>query len=146
MIEDERLPDGKSSTTEPNSPTDADCRGNGGNREVSVNPSGPESFVAAFSVTREYDGSLRLSAPLSDGGTFSVVTSHGVGAALDLIPRLPIKDLANPLVALVTRPSFERLVKAARMALAANKTACAPLGEMDELRKALEAFEEVGNA
>lgn len=38
---------------------------------------------------------------------------------------------------------IERLVKASRIALAANATAREPLGGMDELRKALEPFEGV---
>lgn len=40
--------------------------------------------------------------------------------------------------------ALERVIRAGRLAIAANTTAGEPLGGLDELRKALEPFAEVG--
>jgi hypothetical protein len=88
------------------SPND-DCRETDANQGHS-----DAAFVAAFHVSRQHDGSICLSAPV-DGGSLNIVVHGSTINDWEKLPRLPIKDLANPHVALVVRPSLVRLVKAA---------------------------------
>lgn len=112
-----------------------------------------ESFVAAFVVTIVADR-FTLSAPvlgIEDTVSVNVTGESSLVAPLLLaVPRLPIKDLANPGVALVVRSSLERLVKAAR-ALTGRICSNEPPTRVEvraftlEAVAALEPFAEVGH-
>lgn len=87
------------------------------NQSLGDNRKNGESFVAAFRVTFEHDGSVSLVSPFADGeGLVRVLTTHVTAEHFRKLHKLPIRDLANPLIALVVKPSLERLVRAARAA------------------------------
>lgn len=123
------------------------------NQSVGNGPLADDTFVAAFQVTI-HGSRVVLTAPVV-GLAAAVEVQFGAdmdgvtGEAMKLVPRLPIKELANPLVALVTRPSLERLVRAARsiVGIAGNEGALRDGGPvMGELDAALEPFADIGDA
>lgn len=141
----------ESASAGPERPNDAVVDVDEGKSDIIINPSGAgENFVAAFRVSREHDGSVMLSAPTTlDGAVLRIVVGPGIldDPALAAVPRLPIKDLANPGVALVVRSSFERLVRAARE-MVEHDTGETPESDdaARELGKSLEPFKEVANS
>lgn len=142
-MNDEKRPRANSTTPhEPQRPVDAVVDDVQSNQALSANP---DRVIVAFEVALVRNRSrIMLSTALKDGSAFTVqerVTADTL-EAFDLLIPLPIKDLANPGVALVVRSSLERLVKAARNAVAGD---CALDVEVDrELDAALEPFAEVG--
>jgi len=142
-------PDTESASGPPESAVDAVVADNGGNRGKSENPSlVATDFVAAFRVSREHDGSLSFVTSARNGDVISIVAKVPFDEArhwLADVPRLPIKDLANPGVALVVRSSFEHLVRRAR-SLVAVLPVSTNVDERDavaRLADALEPFAEV---
>lgn len=114
--------------------------------ETATSTVGDESFVAAFRVTRNADGDISVMTPLMGppGAEFGFCIAERVADdVFERIHRLPIKDLANPGIALVVRKSLERLVLQARVIVGPEGFRLLSAEHHAELKAALEPFAEV---
>lgn len=141
---DDAARNGQSNATEPHSAGDDVVAVNGGNLPNSADlTSGVLTKIVAFAVSLVRNRSqIVVETPLDDGSTFRIYERCSADTldAFEHLVSLPLKDLANPGIALVTRPSLERLVKAARMYAG---TEFNEFGTTN-LSEALEPFAEVG--
>lgn len=144
-MDDETTPrPSESLPNQPDSSAGDECRLDKSQEPISGDPTF-DSVTVACALKRLADGRLMVAIPLKAGGGELCIVDESVGEPVDLktLVTLPIKDLANPQVALVVRPSLERLVRAARRLGEHGGITVGDPVRCKELSSALEPFKDV---